>query len=68
MRLSNLYKDKHCPLQPRYTCDSQCAKFISCMMSEIDSLYAMDGISHSEVDELNRELIKMVRRDNDVGT
>lgn len=68
MKLSDLYQHKQCPHQARYSCDgSQCAKFISCMVDEIDSLYVISGITHQEADDLDRELIKAVRKDNEHG-
>lgn len=61
MKLIDLYKNKLCPYQPRYTCDgSECAKFISCIMDEIDAIHVIGGINNIEADDLDRELIKMV--------
>ena len=66
MKLGDLYLNKHCPHQPRYKCDgSECAKFVSCMVEEIDSLYVIDGITSDEADELDRELIKTTRKHDD---
>ena len=65
MKLEDLYKDKSCPHQPRYKCNgSECAKFISCMVEDIDALYAMDGINAEEADDLDRELIKLARNES----
>ncbi len=65
MKLKDLYINKFCPLQPRYKCGgSECAKFISCMVEEIDALYAMDGINEEETDDLDGELIKAVRNES----
>ena len=59
MKLEDLYKDKSCPHQPRYKCNgSECAKFISCMVEEIDALYVIGG-NRESVDELDKELIKV---------
>ena len=63
MKLSNIYRNKQCPHQPRYTCDNiQCTKFISCMMNEIDALHAIGGITEEEADMLDGELVKCVRK------
>jgi len=65
MKLEDLYINKLCPRQPRYKCGgSECAKFISCMVEEIDALYAMDGINAEEADDLDRELIKLARNES----
>lgn len=65
MKLTDLYINKFCPHQPRYKCNgSECAKFLSCMMEEIDAMYAMDGISCVEADDLDRELVKAVRHES----
>lgn len=67
MKLADLYINKLCPHQPRYKCNgSECAKFISCMMEEIDALYAMDGISAEEAEGLDREIVKAVRHDESI--
>jgi hypothetical protein len=34
------------------------------MVKEIDSLYAINGITEEEADGLDGELVKMVRKDN----
>jgi len=66
MKLADLYKNKQCPHQPRYICDgSKCAKFTSCMMDEIDSLHIIGAINNMEADELDRELIKTIKKYND---
>ena len=65
MKLTDLYINKLCPRQPRYKCGgTECAKFISCMVEEIDALYAMDGINEEEADDLDRELIEAVRNES----
>ena len=65
MKLADLYINKFCPHQPRYKCGgSECAKFISCMVEEIDALYAMDGISAEEADDLDKELAKSVQNES----
>ncbi len=59
MKLTDLYINKLCPRQPRYKCGgTECAKFISCMVEEIDALYVIGGNKES-VDELDKELIKI---------
>ena len=63
MKLEDLYHHKQCPYQPRYICDNiQCAKFISCMVEEIDSLYAINGITEEEADALDGELVECIRK------
>lgn len=66
MKLTDLYKGKFCPLaSSSYRCENiKCAKFISCMVEEIDALYAMDGINEEEADDLDRELIKLARNES----
>lgn len=64
MKLTDLYINKFCPHQPRYKCEgSDCAKFISCMVEEIDSLHVIGRNNDEETDALDRELIKAVRHD-----
>jgi hypothetical protein len=61
MKLEQLYKHKLCPSKSGYTCDDiRCAKFISCMMNEIDALYVIGGINNVDTNELNAELLQMV--------
>ena len=60
MKLQDLYINKFCPHQPRYKCcGSECAKFISCMMEEIDALYVIGGCENIEA--LDEELAKSIR-------
>ncbi len=64
MKLGDIYVNKLCPHQPRYKCDgSLCVKFISCMMTEIDALYTINGIDRSEADELDKELTNSLKYD-----
>ncbi len=66
MKLTDLYINKLCPYQPRYKCDgSECAKFISCMVEEIDALHVIGGNNNVESDELDKELVKAVIKYND---
>lgn len=68
MKLEQIYKNKLCPSKSGYICDvTHCAKFISCMMDEIDALHTIGGrgTNNVESDELDRELIKLVKKDND---
>ena len=60
MNLKSIYTDKLCPQQPRYKCEgSHCAKFVSCMVEEIDSLYIIGGITSDDADNLDKELVKI---------
>lgn len=62
MRLVDLYLNKLCPRQPRHMCDgSMCAKFVSCMVEEIDALYVISG-NKEAVEEFDKELIKAVAK------
>lgn len=65
MKLTDLYEDKLCPRQPRYKCDGpSCAKFLSCMMEEIDALYVIGGDREKEDAELmDKELMRAVIND-----
>lgn len=65
MKLTDLYLNKLCPHQPRYKCDgTNCAKFLSCMMEEIDTLFVIGGDREKEDAELmDKELMKAVTND-----
>ncbi len=67
MKLQTLYKEKNCPCRPSaYWCDGpRCAKFASCIMDEIDALHVIGAINNVEVDELDNELIKLVKDAHD---
>lgn len=66
MKLTDLYLNKLCPRQPRYKCEgSNCAKFISCMIEEIDALHVIGRNNDGETDALDRELIKAVAKCDD---
>lgn len=61
MKLADLYINKFCPRQPRYKCSgSECAKFLSCMMEEIDALHVIGRNNEEETNALDNELIKAV--------
>ena len=62
MKLITLYKSKNCPSRSTaYWCDGKrCAKFVSCIMDEIDAMRAIGAITMEESDALDKELIKMV--------
>lgn len=63
MKLTDVYTHTNCPSRSSaYYCDGpHCTKFISCMMDEIDALHAIGGINNVEVDDLDRELIQLVK-------
>ena len=67
MKLSDLYKSKNCPSRATaYWCDGKrCVKFTSCMVDEIDALYAAGGITMEEADALDKELARMANPNND---
>jgi len=66
IKLQDIYKNKFCPNRIGYMCDNvRCAKFISCMVNEIDALHEIGGINTIEIDELDRELISTVQNAHD---
>ena len=70
MKLETIYKTKNCPSRSTaYWCDGKrCAKFVSCIMDEIDALHAIGGITMEEANVLDKELIKTVRNDHEDST
>jgi len=67
MKLKDIYDHTNCPSRPSaYYCDGpRCAKFVSCMMDEIDALHVIGGINNIEADDLDHELIKLVTNAHD---
>jgi hypothetical protein len=61
IKLKDIYDHKYCPIKPTgYVCEgNKCAKFISCMVDEIDALNVI-GVNSAEINDLDNELYKMV--------